>query len=611
LASPLPFFYLVLSEYLDSITPPGYVPAQTSQAAFGGGATIVAPVETTSQAAFGGSATVVGPAQTSQSAFGGSATIVTQTQTVTAPLNDGEGVESTCVDLKSEQLVFGSTDAVTGGEVSILQDFLIFRGLLDGVPTGYFGFKTSKAVQTYQGQKNVPQVGKVGPLTKSLVQTDSCSMSSENVNSSTQNSCRYEENGSAAAVFGGTPTCTQALAATGYNAPGLPNVKCVCGSSASGTASNQNNPYVFTNESTSNGSIITRFKMTLKGTPSQRLGSLISVCVTPSTSGGIGKACSSRLDFGYLKDQKGWSYDPGTDTYAVNRLASVDRIPDVEYISVIRTSEGKRYELKWRAGQATGVTSSSSGTQTVGTAVSASSNSDEISIVNNSTSNSTILTRLKMTVTGAGDNVKACTAQSSGFFGMVGSVPPCSKDSEFAMLKTESGWSYNPNSDTYTIDMDATVLGWPDTTYTTIFKKMNGRVITKTFGPAPKVEVASPVSSAVFGPVGSSDIVISNNSVSNGTILTRLKMTVTGAGDNVKACTAQSLGFFGTVGSVPPCSKDSEFAVLKNQSGWSYYPNSDTYAIDMDITSFGWPDTTYTTIFKKPDGNVITKTWTK
>ncbi|MBP6888466.1 MAG: peptidoglycan-binding protein [Candidatus Pacebacteria bacterium] len=554
------------------------------------------------------------PSQTTTSALVGNATTITQqTQVTTGSVTDGEGVESACVDLQSEKLGFSSTDITTNGEVSKLQDFLIFKGLLDGSPTGYFGFKTLKAVQAYQKLKAVPQVGRVGSLTKSLVKTDSCVLDTTSMSvvaPSPSSVCRYEENGAASTVFGGTPVCTQALASTGYSAPGLPNVKCVCSnSSLQNVAQVQSGPYVFTNDSSSNGSIVTKIKMTLAGTPSQRLGSLVKVCVTPSVAGSVGTACSKSSDFNYLKDQTGWSYNSSSDTYSVNRVSSADRIPDVEYVSVIRLSDGKKYELKWKAGQNPGTTSTSSSVQTGSSVLTSSPSNDEITIINNSISNGTILTRLKMTVTGAGDNVKACTAQSFSFFGTLESVPPCSKDSEFVILKNQQGWAYNPNTDTYSIDMDAIPLGWPNTTYTTIYKKMSGRIITKTFGPTQQVVVAAPASVVVPAAQASTDITINNTYSGNGSILTRLKMTVTGAGDNVKACTAQSFSFFGTLESVPPCSKDSEFVILKNQQGWSYYPNSDTYAIDMDITAFGWPDTAYTTIFKKTDGSILNKIW--
>ena len=72
----------------------------------------------------------------------------------------------------SYHLSLGSTDANTGGEVSRLQSYLQSIGLLDHVPTGYFGPLTKTAVTYYQNIKGIDPVGDVGPLTRSSLASE-------------------------------------------------------------------------------------------------------------------------------------------------------------------------------------------------------------------------------------------------------------------------------------------------------------------------------------------------------------------------------------------------------------------------------------------------------
>ncbi len=85
--------------------------------------------------------------------------------------SEGEMV-NTCVQLTSARLTRGYYDAQTDGQVSLLQDFLIEKGLLNtstGGPTGYYGNQTTLAVKAYQASRGISQVGTVGPMTKAAI----------------------------------------------------------------------------------------------------------------------------------------------------------------------------------------------------------------------------------------------------------------------------------------------------------------------------------------------------------------------------------------------------------------------------------------------------------
>lgn len=84
-----------------------------------------------------------------------------------------------CVSL-ANTLSVGSTDAMTGGEVSKLQAFLMGQSTVSGDPiyperleTGYFGQATSRAVQKWQTANGIaittPGVGIVGPKTRAAM----------------------------------------------------------------------------------------------------------------------------------------------------------------------------------------------------------------------------------------------------------------------------------------------------------------------------------------------------------------------------------------------------------------------------------------------------------
>jgi hypothetical protein len=92
----------------------------------------------------------------------------------------GEGqTNSNCVYISSTPLhptwynpyVPQSTDANSGGQVSVLQDFLIGKGMLNYTGAlGWYGKLTKDAVIAYQTSKgNIPTTGNVGPLTRDAI----------------------------------------------------------------------------------------------------------------------------------------------------------------------------------------------------------------------------------------------------------------------------------------------------------------------------------------------------------------------------------------------------------------------------------------------------------
>jgi peptidoglycan hydrolase-like protein with peptidoglycan-binding domain len=81
---------------------------------------------------------------------------------------------STCLELKSANLRYRSTDASTNGEVTDLQDFLVATSILKTQVTGYFGLGTFAAVKQFQRTSGLSPTGYVGVLTKAKIKEISC-----------------------------------------------------------------------------------------------------------------------------------------------------------------------------------------------------------------------------------------------------------------------------------------------------------------------------------------------------------------------------------------------------------------------------------------------------
>lgn len=198
------------------------------------------------------------------------------------------------------------------------------------------------------------------------------------------------------------------------------------------------------------------------------------------------------------------------------------------------------------------------------------------------TGNGNILTSMNSTIVGGGASLRACTARLTGK-----ASGACSTDAEFAFLKNQAGWSYDPTSDTYNYNGDISSAGFPDVQYFTVYLLSNGTKIEKTFGTTNATPQPFAVNVSVTG---------------NGSILTSMNSTIVGGGPNLRACTARLSGQASGA-----CSTDAEFAYLKNQAGWSYNSSNDTYSYNGDVSSAGFPDVAYFSVYILPDGSRSTK----
>lgn len=96
-----------------------------------------------------------------------------QAETVVTDTVDNPGDQIECATL-THNLILGSRDAMTGGDVSTLQIYLLQANYLDSDPTGFFGKLTKKAVQDFQKANSISPIGNVGPITRAKIKELSC-----------------------------------------------------------------------------------------------------------------------------------------------------------------------------------------------------------------------------------------------------------------------------------------------------------------------------------------------------------------------------------------------------------------------------------------------------
>lgn len=84
--------------------------------------------------------------------------------------------QNQCVSLSTD-LAYGDNDYSTNGSVTILQRFLVNKGYLSATPNGNYGPATVAAVKSFQAAYKISQTGTAGPLTRSTIQSVSCSYS--------------------------------------------------------------------------------------------------------------------------------------------------------------------------------------------------------------------------------------------------------------------------------------------------------------------------------------------------------------------------------------------------------------------------------------------------
>lgn len=80
---------------------------------------------------------------------------------------------ATCINLTTN-LSQGMTDATTGGQVSVLQSYLVSAGYLSAKPNGVFGPATFAAVKSFQSANSISTTGSVVVMTRAAISIKSC-----------------------------------------------------------------------------------------------------------------------------------------------------------------------------------------------------------------------------------------------------------------------------------------------------------------------------------------------------------------------------------------------------------------------------------------------------
>lgn len=88
----------------------------------------------------------------------------------------GQVEAAQCVNL-TRDLSQGMSDASAGGQVTMLQNYLVSAGYLASTPNGYFGPATLAAVKRFQTVNGISALGTVGPLTRVALNIKSCASS--------------------------------------------------------------------------------------------------------------------------------------------------------------------------------------------------------------------------------------------------------------------------------------------------------------------------------------------------------------------------------------------------------------------------------------------------
>lgn len=95
-------------------------------------------------------------------------------------------------------------------------------------------------------------------------------------------------------------------------------------------------------------------------------------------------------------------------------------------------------------------------------------------------------------------------------------------------------------------------------------------------------------------------MVLEDASVMNSTVVTRIKQKIYNAHAGLLGCT----GTIANYNSV--CLKDSDFILITSAGAWganAYNAATDVYSVDMDVSAYGWPATTYFTRYIAADGS--------
>ena len=322
-----------------------------------------------------------------------------------------------CINL-TYKMAIGSKDLNTEGDVSGLQSFLYQKGYLKNTPTGYFGYSTRSAVQSFQKDNGISSNGFVGSFTRGRIKEITCELSTRNSSNpsvDSSNSTINVSNSRARAmnsIFSSSNTSTQDTSTT------PPTKSCYFDETAY-----KNKGFI--------------------------IGDL--------TAEDKGRAFRIKGKLYFINDSSAkWQlYNTATGIASDSSLSCADgHIAEIIIAPKV-------------------ITSVQSSTQT-------SSNAASFIFSNSSIGDGTKIVTLKQTIVGAGPNLKACfnTMSSSILTGPCSqdSVFTYLKD------QTQIGWSYNETTDTYSTNKNISSLGYPDTNYFTKFITSAGGKMQRIWG---------------------------------------------------------------------------------------------------------------------------------
>lgn len=218
----------------------------------------------------------------------------------------------------------------------------------------------------------------------------------------------------------------------------------------------------FYDASIGNASYLLQFSQKIVGVG----GAGLRGCTNPIAN--YNSACLNDSDFRDVASQVGWSYNSSSDTYSLSLDVSSYNYPQGSYFSRFILPNGKKVDVKFKP----------------------------VVHLDSSKGNGSILTNLKETVSGfASGFVKACTNPLANY------NSACLKDSEFVLITSAAGWSYNSSSDQYSIDSNVQSLGYPQVPYFSRFILPNGMRTEVKFTPSVSVTAAPQVTrTCAWGP---------------------------------------------------------------------------------------------------------------
>lgn len=232
--------------------------------------------------------------------------------------------------------------------------------------------------------------------------------------------------------------------------------------------------------------------------------------------------------------------------------------------------------------------------------------SKDITLSGPSYSDTAHVARLVQTIKGAGSNLKACT--------YVENKQPCT---EYVLLANQKGWSYDFTTDTYSIDLDVSLDGFPATSFVSLFVLSDGTKKSVKWAPRTSKNASLPEGcssssgySNVTGQVCVKPFDISNLSRATGydyrsTLpLYYIGLKITGAGPGLKVCVGDPGVSCANASSYVDATKlattDTRYGTVVN--GWKYDKTTDTYESGFRNLYYGSAIGDYKYYFMLADG---------